>query len=168
MVHIYTGGGKGKTSAAIGLTIRAKGAGLSCLFVHFFKKPARSEDRMLAKLGIKAASIQIQHPYFAGAKAFSQKKDEYRKELNAVMSDWDFSLYNVIVLDEILNAFDLELITVSEIRDFVRKYGDKEIILTGRTKRLADIKDLADYITEMRKIKHPFDNGVIAREGIEY
>jgi len=168
MIHIYTGDGKGKTTAAIGLVTRAKGAGMSCTLVHFFKTPSSSEDKALLKLGVDVVSVPLRHPFFVGNDFFQEKKDEYVREMQTILFDWDFSKYAVIALDEILNALDLGLINATDIKQFAEKYKDKEVVLTGRTNKLSEIELLADYITEMKKIKHPFDKGAGAREGIEF
>lgn len=168
MVHIYTGNGKGKTTAAIGLIVRARGAGLACTLVHFFKPEYSSEDKVLERLAVDIVSVPFKHPIFGNKKEFETYRREYREEMKKVLFEEEYSKYDVIVLDEVLNALDLDLLTPSDLEEFVRRYKEKEIIFTGRTKKLAEIEYMADYLTIMEKVKHPFDRGIGARKGIEH
>ncbi len=169
LVHIYTGDGKGKTTAAIGLAVRAKGAGLKVLVAQLFKEDS-SEAKTLDELGIEHMQHSSKHPLF---KKYSSK--ELMKEagncLSFVKGVFDRAKeeeYDVVVLDEIGPALKFELIETQELTRLVKARPEKtELVMTGRGFS-SDILNLADYVTEMTMIKHPFNVGVKAREGIEY
>ena len=169
MIHIYHGDGKGKTTAAAGLTVRAAGAGYKVLFAQFFKDGSSSEIAALGSLpGVKTARPSLHYGMFR--RMSEQEKAEiaenYRAFLKEVISH--AGDYDLIVLDEAVSASRYGMIPVGELADFLRSEGQKrEIVLTGRGP-LPELIALADYVTEMRKEKHPFDRGISARRGIEY
>lgn len=160
MIHIYYGDGKGKTSAALGLALRACGAGKTVAFYSFFKDNSSAER--LAKCDIKFYRNPDKLPFLFNMT--QQEKDSYtlwakRAAGSAFSDDAD-----VIVLDEFLDVISL----VGE--DFVLNLDfsrDKEYVITGHTK-YQPLWDKADYITFMRKERHPYDSGTPARRGIEF
>lgn len=164
MIQIYTGDGKGKTTASIGLAVRAS-AHYKVLFVQFIKKGDSSEIEVLNKLeNIDARGLG------GGKWVFSDKNKG--KERGKAKEGIEYILknhekYQVVVMDEAITAVDLGIIKESELIDLLGKIDkDQEIILTGRgaTKTLIE---KADLVTEIKKIKHYYDNGVKARKGIE-
>jgi len=171
LIHIYTGEGKGKTTASIGLAVRAVGHGLKVLFVQFFKEDAASsgEKDVLRSLGIELIRSNCRHPVFTKDKTDSSKVKELiggtyveaKRKASAGGID-------LLVLDEIMSAVNGGWIDEKDLIDFL---GEKpallEVVLTGRDAP-PELVRIADYVTEMLKIKHPFDNGVNARKGIEY
>jgi cob(I)alamin adenosyltransferase len=167
-VQLYTGNGKGKTTAALGLALRASGAGLSVLILQFMKGMEYSELASLALL----KNVHLER---FGSDSFCRVGDEnfethrklarrgYTCALEAVRS----SSHDIIILDEIITAMHFKLISEEEIIDLLRaKEAHMEIVLTGRgaTQRLIDASDL---VTEMKEIKHYYQQGVLARKGIE-
>lgn len=166
MIHIYCGDGKGKTTAAIGLAIRAAGAGLSVNFCQFMKDGTSSELLMLQ--GIKRINVKsVENPYgFTWKMTEAEKKELYK--INTQALKWLMSIdeYQVVIMDEILSAYECELVDKKLLLDFLNK-NHKEIILTGRNPK-EEIVKIADYITEMRCIRHPYEKGTEARKGIEF
>ena len=169
LIHIYTGDGKGKTTAAIGLAMRAKGAGLKVIVAQLFKQDS-SEASMIKELKIEHLQYSSKHPLF---KKYSDA--ELKKEaagcttfVKGVFDKAKEQGYDFVVLDEIGPALKFELLNPDELADFIRSRPENtELIMTGRGFP-SDIIKLADYVTEMTMIKHPFNAGVKARTGIEY
>ncbi|MDH5696566.1 MAG: cob(I)yrinic acid a,c-diamide adenosyltransferase [Dehalococcoidia bacterium] len=169
LVQVFTGDGKGKTSAAIGAVIRALGHGLRVYIVYFMKGDYPYGERsILSQLSnVTMASF--------GSKGFidptnikPEEKEQAKRALVAAREAMLSGSYDLVVLDEVNLAAAWKLI---ELDDVVRLIDDKpkdvELILTGRRANTQLIK-LADLVTEMLKIKHPYDEGVTARKGIEY
>lgn len=169
MIHLYCGDGKGKTTASCGLALRGAGSGMRVLFVQFFKNGDSSEVRAMSSL----ESIDTCHPtlYYGRYKTMTEEQREaIRENYSGVMREV-FSRsanYGMVILDEAVSAYSYEMIGQADLLRFLRQEGEKrEIILTGRNPA-PELLELADYVTEMRKVKHPFDEGVLARRGIEY
>ena len=168
MIHLYCGDGKGKTTAACGLAVRAAGSGMRVLFVQFFKSGKSSEVTALEKLGIITA-----HPgvHYGRYKTLDDgKKAEVQNSYGELMHDViaHAAEYDLIVLDEAVSTYGYAMIDRKQLMEFLRQEGSRrEIVLTGRDP-LPELTDAADYVTEMKKVKHPFDGGIAARKGIEY
>ena len=168
MIHLYCGDGKGKTTAACGLAVRAAGSGMRVLFVQFFKSGKSSEVTALEKLGIITA-----HPgvHYGRYKTLDDgKKAEVQNSYGELMHDViaHAAEYDLIVLDEAVSTYGYAMIDRKQLMEFLRQEGSRrEIVLTGRDP-LPELTDAADYVTEMKKVKHPFDGGIAARPGIEY
>jgi len=170
LVHIYTGNGKGKTTAALGLSLRAVGRGFKVCFIQFLKGRMKLGDG--AFLALKRIR-NFEHASYGTGKFvigkpsrrdFQEASRAFEHAKDAIMK----GKYEVVVLDEITHAVNLGLIDIDEVIKLIqRKPSMVEIVLTGRAadKRLIDI---ADLVTEMREVKHPFSHGVRAREGIEF
>lgn len=166
-VQIYTGDGKGKTTAAIGLAVRAALAGEK-VFIGQFIKGMKYSELSLPDYVDKIAIEQF------GRKCFIKKSPE-RQDLEAARSGLARSReiiigreFGVVVLDEIFVAHYYRLISTEDIRKLVyAKSEETELVLTGR-KAPAEILDEADLVTEMREIKHYYSVGVQARVGIEF
>lgn len=164
-VQVYTGNGKGKTTAAIGLTIRALGAGLKVLFVQFVKGLPYSEHKALSKfenLTIK----QFGRPEFIHSKPSQEDIKAARDGYNYVLDAFKEN-YDVIVLDEANIAVFFGLFSDDELLELInKKPQNTELIITGRY-ATQKIIEAADLVTEMKEIKHYYTQGVIARDGIE-
>ena len=169
MIHLYYGNGKGKTTAACGLTLRASGSGMKVLFCQFFKNGASSEVRAMQCL--ENVDIMIPEMNFGRFKNMSEDQkekisDEYHGFLRSVIKK--AADYGLIVLDEAVSAYGYGLIGREDLTDFLKDEGGaREIVITGRDPA-PELLELADYATEMRKEKHPYDKGVKARKGIEF
>lgn len=166
-IHIYTGDGKGKTSAALGLCLRAAGAGLKVFIAQFLKKADSSEIKavrahlpMITILQFGTGKFVRDVPCPEDAKAAAKGFTELR---TAVMS----GKFDVIVADELNAAITLELVPLDEAIDLLRnKPENVELVITGRDAH-PQLVHLADLVTVMNKKKHYFDKGLGARIGID-
>lgn len=163
MLHIYTGDGKGKSTAAAGLIIRAAGAGLKCAYYSFLKTGVSSELNILKEVdNIKIYEFP-EKVSFLWDMSEEEKKDlcEYYCKILDCISKGNF---DVIVLDEAMDAICGGIVSEECIVTLCEKC---EVVVTGRgaCKKLFEI---ADYVTVMKKEKHPYDKGAKARKGIEY
>lgn len=197
LIHIYTGDGKGKTTAAVGLALRFAGTGGKSLFAQFLKDGSSGEITSLKQIpGVEVYS-------FAENLGFSFQMDEQQKKhaakcyteyLRQIIkktsgkpdrpaaekttrdgstdSDQEKSEskepFGLLVLDEILTAYNLNFIDRSLLLSFLKHKPEQlEVVMTGRDPA-QELISLADYVSEIKKIKHPFDEGITARPGIEY
>lgn len=168
-VQLYTGDGKGKTTASLGLALRASGAGLKTIVIQFMKGQHYSELDAVKRLD---GHIKIEQ---YGSKKFCKPGDKdfdehYRLGRNAVKRAYEVlsgEEYSIVILDEIVTSTIFNLVTFEEIKDIISKKPDnKELILTGR-RAPQELIDICDLVTEMREIKHYYQKGVEARKGIE-
>jgi cob(I)alamin adenosyltransferase len=164
-IQVYTGSGKGKTTAAVGLAIRAAGAGLKVCFCQFLKGRKSSEINILETLK-NITLIRSGDKSFV----FSTKKGDKRKAENCFKKVSLLILQgncDVVILDEINNAIALNLIDIDELINLLKNKPDHmEIILTGRNAPKKIIQ-LADLVTRMTPVKHYYHKGIPARLGIE-
>ena len=169
MIHLYHGHGKGKTTAAVGLAVRAAGAGMRVLFVQFFKNGSSSEVKVLSSL--PGVDVLIPEVWFGRYKKMSEEQQEETKKCyTELMRDVAERAdeYSLIVLDESVSAYNYGMFDRESFLDMLRSWKDvREAVLTGRDPA-PELRDIADYVTEMKKEKHPFDLGVNARKGIEF
>ena len=175
MVQVYTGDGKGKTTAAFGLALRAAGRGSKVLIFQFLKPPSLELGERLAiersGLPIRLESLEAQWHLFrslhseqdiAAAGAAVEDALVRLTELAAKKA------YDVLVLDEIIFCLSLGLARFEDVKRLIEhKDAGVELVLTGRG-ATQELIVLADLVTEMKSVKHPFEKGVPAREGIEY
>lgn len=170
LVYIFTGEGKGKTTAALGTILRAAGHNLKISIIFFIKgHSSQGEYKTLASLpGVKVSSFGLRQFIYKDSTINPEEKAQAQAALAAARQDVTGGKFDLIVLDEINVAVYFKLL---EVDDVLRLIKDKpprvELILTGRN---ADKKLIAaaDLVTEMVKIKHPFDKGIKARKGIEF
>ena len=153
-IHVYYGDGKGKTTAAMGLALRAAGSGLDVLMFQFLKDNSSSERVILEQIPNVTCL-----PGKDRVKFVSKMNADEKARLKH---------YNNKALDEILCAVQLGVLSEEKLVEFLEhKPRGLEIVLTGHV--VSDkVLELADYVTEIRKVKHPYDQGITAREGIEY
>ena len=167
-VHLYTGNGKGKTTAALGLAFRASGAGLKSVFIQFMKGQHYSELDAAAMHNLirieQYGSSDFYNPAtssYLDHRGFSKKGLLRAKE---VLTSDDFDL---VILDEIIGALNYSLVTYDEIIEIINmKASCTELVLTGRDAP-SDLFQHCDLVTEMTEIKHYYSEGIIARRGIE-
>lgn len=168
MIHIYHGTGKGKTTAALGLAIRMAGHHKKCLIAQFLKDGTSGEIIFLKN----QSHIDVRYHYPFKKFYFQMDETEKTKCIIAQQQLWQevtsSTGYDCIILDEILDVIGLEMISLECVLEFLKENHDtKEIVLTGRNPD-ARLKELCDYETEMIAKKHPYDQNIPARKGVEY
>ncbi|UCE79515.1 MAG: cob(I)yrinic acid a,c-diamide adenosyltransferase [Nitrospiraceae bacterium] len=169
-IHIYTGDGKGKTTAAVGLAARAKSQGFRVLFVQFFKEHRQSgEIRLLENAGIETMIFKdVRSPLFNPSlnKNKLRKKTEDAMEMLKKVLDKDE--FDLMVLDEFNCLIYEGLLSEDEAAAFIRNKPERlELVLTGRGAPERTI-EIADYVTVMQKVKHPYRDNIKGRKGIEF
>lgn len=168
-LHIYCGDGKGKTTASVGLAVRAAGNGMKVLFCQCMKDGTSSEVGMLKKLGITYCCCTERFGFFWNMTDEKKKAaaEAYTRLFQEVTKKAAEEGYDLLVIDEFMSAYNHGLIDQRAALDFLINRPKKlEVVLTGREPG-EELLKLADYVTEMKKIKHPFDQGIPARKGIE-
>ena len=168
LIHLYCGDGKGKTTAAVGLAVRAAGAGKQVIFTQFFKDGSSSEVESLKLLGIRTIHAQTVKGFYRAMN--EQQRQQARQDYTALFRQVTDAAKDagLLILDEIVSACNRGVVPETLVTDFLRsKPAELEVVLTGRNPSPA-LMELADYITEMRKLRHPYDRGAAARRGIEF
>jgi cob(I)alamin adenosyltransferase len=176
LVHIYTGKGKGKTTAAYGLAVRAIGAHNRVLILQFLKPNAETsgENAALRQLRPKPHLVCVNHykgwlfhtPEYE--QNFPIAQEEIAKALDWLETEWRTGKYDMVILDEINNAMHLNVASIPRVVELIKTRPEKiEVVLTGRDAP-KEIVAIADYVTIMNSIKHPADRGIKPRKGIEY
>lgn len=185
MIHLYYGNGKGKTTAATGLALRALSAGIKVVIVQFLKNKPTGEIAMLEKMEnvtvLRGKSGSHFTKDMSGQERAETKKISDSNFLLAIEAcrDCERESHNeqtdkmlqpsvLLILDEACAAYDENLIDRESVESFISNVPPQtEVVITGRNPPRCFI-DNADYCTEFRKIRHPFDNGIQARKGIEF
>ena len=170
LVHLYCGDGKGKTTAAVGLAVRHSGRGGKVVFAQFLKDGTSGECRVLAKLGV---TVLAANP--VGKFSFRMTEEEKAETAAALGRTFDAATgfavrerATLLVLDEVCAAVNCGFLPEKTLTEFLESRPDSlEVVLTGRDPS-ENLQVHADYITEMKKRRHPFDEGIAAREGIEF
>lgn len=169
LIHLYTGDGKGKTTAALGLALRAAGSGRKVVLVQFMKGRYSAELAMLQRLP-EITVLRNSRDFGFYKRMSDQDKIEITQMHNenlarAIDLAGEESL---LIWDEICSAYGHELIDRSAVKEYVaHKPEGVELVMTGRSPD-EWLMAQADYVTEMKKVRHPYDRGVAAREGIEF
>jgi cob(I)alamin adenosyltransferase len=175
LVQIYTGDGKGKTTAAFGLALRAAGQGNKVLIYQFLKPPSLDiGERFALQLGAARIRVEALDVPWDMSKSFDDEKDISRmrtaikKVLDRIAQTAEKRFYDLLILDEIVFCLSKGLAKLEDIKNIIDKKDPAvEIVLTGRG-ATQELIAMADLVTEMKKIKHPFDKGLSARRGIEF
>lgn len=166
-IHVYTGDGKGKTTAALGLTLRALGAGIRVFFAQFLKKGEFSEIKALRCFGEEVVVRQYGSGRFIRGRPAREDKALAERGLDEVKRAMMDGRYGLIVMDELNVALYMEVLPLRHVLGLLdARPGDAELVITGR-RAPAELLARADLVTEMVKVKHYFDQGVRARRGIE-
>ena len=166
-VQVYTGDGKGKTTAALGLALRAAGAGLKVFIGQFIKSAPYSEIKALERFADQITIQQFGRGCFIRGTPCQADVDVARQALAAIGEALTSGRYDVVVADEANVAFGCKLISEADLVDLIHKRPPQvELILTGRNAPPAVIAE-ADLVTEMKPVKHYFEKGIMARKGIE-
>ncbi len=171
LIHLYCGDGKGKTTCAMGLALRAAGRGIPVVIAQFLKSENSGERDSLRRLaGVTLLPLPEEVTFTfrmtpeEKAEAKAQSAQRFRTAVKLAAETGK----GLLVLDEICGAISAGMLELSQVERFLdSKPEDLEVVLTGRAPAQSLI-ERADYVTEMQKRKHPFDQGVTAREGIEY
>ena len=186
LVHVLTGDGKGKTTSAIGLAMRAIGAGLKVYMIQFLKSGNTGEIFAIRKY---LPPMQIEQYGLDAIKGRQEKLGDFTKqkekasiftfntdeqEREAARLGWEHAKkiinsgnYDLVVMDEINVVLDKGLISMEEVKELIKSHDNVELVFTGRDCP-QEIIDMADYVNVVTKLKNPWDRGIKARKGIEY
>lgn len=169
LVEVYTGDGKGKTTAALGIAFRALGHGYRAYMIQFMKRSFCSGECIQAA---KTKNFEIKS---FGRASFVNRDNPDPLDIECAKEALDFAKeiviegkYDIVILDEINLALDFKLIDIASVIDLIKnKPDDVELIFTGRNAP-QEIMDVADLVSEIKEIKHPLSKGISSRKGIEY
>ena len=170
-IHIYCGDGKGKTTAAIGLAVRAAGRGRKVLIVRFLKTEDSGEVPVLREIpGITV--VPCDRTFGFVFRMNEEQKEEaaayFAERFRIAVQDAADGDYDMLVLDEMIASCNYGMVPEAEVVEFLKKKPEKlEVVMTGRNPS-EKLVSLADYVSEVCMRKHPFTEGIPAREGIEY
>jgi cob(I)alamin adenosyltransferase len=171
LIQVYTGSGKGKSTAAIGQAVRAAGHDFRVCFVSFFKDPdvfGYGEYKSLEKLGVRTVLFSRKHPHFYKELNPEDVCRDCRTALESLRELLRDPAWDMVVLDEIIIAVRDGFLAEEDVLSLMEAKPDKlELVLTGRgaTQRMIE---KADLVSEVREVKHPYNQGVKSRQGIEY
>ena len=169
MIHVYCGDGKGKTTAALGLIARHVGAGGHAVLAQFLKSLPTGELATLEKLGVPVYRNELPHGFFPNMS--EEMKQQVREMHNHTLAEvTDLAKANecsLLVLDELNAALSLALIDREAVFALLNDHGEAELVITGRNP-CEEVLTRADYVTEMKLVKHPYEKGIKARKGIEF
>lgn len=170
LVHIYCGEGKGKTTCSVGLSVRACGYGLHVLFMQFLKSGDSSELKVLKSLpGVDVLGTK---PIKKFSFQMTEEEKAETRQINAeqfadMVKMLENDHYDMLVLDEVLGAIEAGLLDDQLIVNFLKNRPEQlEVVMTGRYPT-EELEELADYVSRIDKVKHPYDKGIPARAGIE-
>ncbi len=170
LMHIYHGDGKGKTTAAVGLAVRAAGAGMRVSFVQLMKDGTSAELGVLKKIGqIEVYTVKNTYGFTWNMNDDDRIKLRMRNDraIKAMIKAVKEERYQMLVFDEMLSAYQGGFVDKTAVLDLIQLCRDTtELVFTGRNPA-KELLDRADYITEMRNERHPYEKGICARAGIE-
>ncbi len=171
LTHVYCGDGKGKTTAAIGLGVRACGSGKRVLLVQFLKGNTSGELAVLKQLAgfeVMPAPEHIKFTFQMTPRELEETALLCGSQFCKVVSEAHAGSCDMLILDEVFGAIHCNLLTNEMLTDFIKNKPPKlELVLTGRDPG-PEVLALADYVSEIKKVKHPFDRDIPARKGIEF
>lgn len=171
LIHVYCGDGKGKTTCALGLALRAAGAKMNVVIIQFLKGSDTSELLSLKNIPLISVLRNTQDFGFVNSmtpQQLEEVKQMHNDNLNIALRLIETEKCDLLILDELTYVYDMKLIDTEKIDSLIKnKPENLELVITGRNPSSIFI-DNADYITEMKALKHPFDKGIHARKGIEF
>ena len=163
MKHIYYGDGKGKTTAAIGLAVRAAGSKMKVLFVQFLKTEFSGERHILShteNVTLTFCPLELKFTFEMDDKEKAQAAKIFKGIFDNAVTTALTEKYDMVVLDEVFEAINAHMLSESEVYEFITNApSSMEIVMTGHNPP-QKFMDCADYITEFKKIKHPYDRGI--------
>ncbi len=172
-IQLYFGDGKGKTTAAIGQIVRCAGHGFKVLFYQFLKEPKSGEIMALSKLS-EVTYIQNEGsiPFVSNLSPAQQEyyREIFLKKFHEFKELYFGGEFDLAVLDEVIDAYQLGILPKEELWEVMDKKPEQtELVITGHSYGMSidELIQRADYVTECKKIKHPFDKGQCCRKGIE-
>jgi len=175
LIHVYTGKGKGKTTASLGLAFRAAGQGLSVLVLQFYK-PASTPSGECAWHGpapegpgrISFRRLELRHPFFDRQADKAELARQINEALAQLEAEWQQGLWDLVVLDEVNIALRDKAVSWEAFARLLQaKPLNVELVCTGRGAP-PELMERADYVTEMLPHKHPYEKKIAARKGIEF
>jgi cob(I)alamin adenosyltransferase len=166
LVHVYTGDGKGKTTAALGMCARAVGHGYRALIVQFMKTSGTYGENFLRLPGLKV--IASGHDCLVFSDKITQADlDKAAEGLGIAAQALRSGDYRIVVLDEVSVALKFGLVQLGEVIKAIEgRSPGVEVVVTGRYAP-PELLDIADYVTEMRAVKHPYQKGITSRKGVD-
>ncbi|MCD6518369.1 MAG: cob(I)yrinic acid a,c-diamide adenosyltransferase [Anaerolineae bacterium] len=169
LVQVYTGDGKGKTTAALGLALRAAGWGYRTFIGQFMKGQDYGELHSIPRLAPYITIEQFGEPHFIHLNEASPEDIERaQRGLQRIREVLKSQEYAIVILDEICIALYFQLVSIQDVLQLIEERPPKiELVLTGR-RAPKEILEKADLVTEMAEIKHPYQQGIAARRGIEF
>lgn len=172
LIHVYTGEGKGKSTASFGLVVRALGHNKKVGIFSFLKDSSIEYGEMKAfkKAFPNLTYIRFENktPLFDKSVTMEDLKRSVKESFDVVLRSVKEEDYDLIILDEINICLKYDLIDKEVVIEFLKNKPEKlEVVLTGRD-AIKEIIEIADYVTEMKMIKHPYEKGVMARKGVEF
>lgn len=171
LIQIYTGDGKGKTTAAIGLAVRARAQNLRVGYIYFHKEPEKwgdTEHGILAELGVDIFGFAKKHPRFFKDVTIEEIRQECLEGLEFIKKVYQENKYDLLILDEINISMREEFLKEEEVLEILEaKPEGLELVLTGRGAPVKII-ERADLVSEIKAIKHPYDRKIQRRKGIEF
>ena len=171
LIHIYCGDGKGKTTASMGLGMRAAGRNMKVLLTQFLKDNTTGELASIEKLGenfevFKGAPVKKFFKFMTPEEQIATKK-EHGERFRAVTKKAIDEKFDLLIMDEIIASINLDLIPLQEVVEFLKnKPKGLEVVLTGRNPN-EQLVEIADYVSEIKAVKHPYERGINSRIGIE-
>jgi len=166
-LQVYTGNGKGKTTAALGLSLRAAGAGMKVYIAQFLKQGDYSEIKALERFSDAIVLEQFGLGQFVKGQPTQAEIDAARDGLDKARQQLSSGYYDMVILEEANIAAAVGLFSVKDLMDVIQQRPDHvELVITGRS-AAPEVMEKADLVTEMRDVKHYYDQGVQARIGIE-
>lgn len=171
LIHIYCGDGKGKTTASMGLGMRAAGRGKKVLLTQFLKDNETGELNSIEKLGVNFEVFKgtpvLKFFKFMSPEEQMEIKKEHEERFKKVTEKAIKENVDLLILDEIIASINLELVPLNKVIEFLQnRPKGLEVVLTGRNPD-EKLVELADYVSEIRAVKHPYEKGINSRIGIE-
>lgn len=171
MIHVYYGDGKGKTTAAVGIAARAAGSKMKVLFVQFLKTEFSGERHTLShteNVTLTFCPLELKFTFEMDEKEKQQASKIFREIFDGSVTRALTERYDMVVLDEIFDVINYDMVSESSVFEFITNApASMEIVMTGHNPPERFI-EVADYVTEFKKIKHPYDKGITGRIGVEF